>query len=54
METEKLCTMCDNPATHIATETGDYLCRKCARINQNIKEGDYYDKAEKHPMKEIK
>ena len=47
------CSMCRNIATHIATETGDFLCMECAKINQDIKERDYPEKAEKHPMREL-
>jgi len=47
------CSMCGGVATHVATETGDFLCEECAKINQDIKERDYSDKAEKHPMREL-
>ena len=49
----KKCSMCGDTATHIATETGDYLCYTCAMENQNIKERDYPDKAIKHPLREL-
>ena len=47
------CSMCKGTATHIATETGDYLCEECAKINQEIKENNYPKKAEKHPLREL-
>ncbi len=47
------CSMCDNIAGYIATETNEPLCENCTLINEGIKERNYPEKCEKFKFKTI-